>query len=96
MEWYEAVIGLLAAVGGVGGLIQLLRAIRSWREGVQQREAAPTERLVAHLEGQIADLKARIAALEQARNEDGSYIGQLAFALASQGLPVPPRSPKEV
>lgn len=91
MEWYEIVIALLAAIGGTGGLVQLFRTWRAWRDGVQQRESAPTERLVAHLEKRIEGMGDRISWLEAAREVDGAYITLLVFTMASNGIQVPPR-----
>lgn len=98
MAWYEVMVALLVALGGAGGLVQLFKAWRAWRDGVQQKSSAPTERLVAYLEAQIAELKQamskqaeRIVVLEEARDRDGAYISSLMFAMSSAGLHVPPR-----
>lgn len=91
MAWYEGLVALLVALGGAGGLVQLVKAVRAWRDGVQQREAAPTERLVAHLEAQIAEFKQRLAVLEEARDRDGAYITILSYTMAGAGIAVPPR-----
>lgn len=84
-------IAVLAAIGGTGGVVQLIKAIRDWRAGVAQRDAAPTARLVAYLEGEVAVLKDKVAVLEAAREVDGAYTTLLVFTMASNGLPVPAR-----
>lgn len=91
MEWYEVVIALLAAFGGGASVIRLIKTIVDWRKGVQQREAAPTERLVAHLERRINDQGDRIVFLETAREVDGAYITVLVLTMAEHGIQVPPR-----
>lgn len=98
MAWYEGAAALLVAIGGAGGLVSLFRAWRAWRDGVQQRESAPTERLLAHLEKQIDDLKRQVAelqqarhVLEEARDRDGAYITILSYTMAGAGIAVPPR-----
>jgi hypothetical protein len=84
MEWYEIFVGILAAIGGSAGLVQLIRTVRAWRDGVQQRASAPTERLVAHLER-------RVAVLEEKVDRDGAYISVLISELADAGIRVPAR-----
>lgn len=98
MAWYEVMVALLVALGGAGGLVQLFKAWRAWRDGVQQKSSAPTERLVAYLETQIAELKQamskqaeRIVVLEEARDRDGAYITVLSYTMAGAGITVPPR-----
>lgn len=82
--WYEGVVALLVAIGGAGGLVQLVKAIRSWREGVSQREAAPTAKLVAYLEIRVTTLEAKVDSAEL-------YIDLLRAEMSAAGLPVPRR-----
>lgn len=89
--WYEVALGLLGAFGGTAGVIQIIKTWRDWRAGVAQRDAAPTARLVAYLEGEVLSLRDRVAVLEAARNVDGTYMSTLVYTLAVAGVPVPAR-----
>jgi hypothetical protein len=80
----EAVVAILAALGGGGFLLQAFAAWRSWREGIRQREEAADERLVARLER-------RIEILEMERAHDSEYIRALIEALGQAGIKIPPR-----
>lgn len=84
MRWYEIAVALLAAVGGTGGVLQLIRTARAWRDGVRQREDAAEERLVRRLEKRVDLLEARAA-------EDAAYQAALMTAIAQAGGAIPPR-----
>jgi hypothetical protein len=80
----EAVVAILAALGGGGFLIQLVTFIRSWREGVQMRADAADERHVRRLEKRNAQLERRV-------DEDAAYQALLMTAIAQLGGTIPPR-----
>lgn len=84
----EAVVAILAALGGGGFLLQAFAAWRSWREGNRQREEAADERLVVRLER-------RIEILEMERALDSEYIRMLVQAVGELGGKIPPR-PREL
>lgn len=81
----EAVVAILAALGGGGFLIQVFNAIRSYREGAKLRETEADERLVIRLEKEIAELR-----LERA--QDADHIRRLIEALGKAGIDIPPRT----
>lgn len=82
--WVQVIIALMAAVGGVGGFVQALNAIRAWRDGVRQREEAADERLVLRLEK-------RIEVLEMERALDSEYIRMLIQTVGEMGGKIPSR-----
>lgn len=84
MEWYEIAIGLIVALGGLTSAAQLVKAVREWRSGVAQREAAPTVKLVAYLDARVTALEAKVDNAEL-------YIDLLIADAAAAGRPVPPR-----
>src|SRR5690606_686473 len=96
--WVQVVGYLVAAFGGAGTLLQLLRMYQSWRAGVRQRQDEADERLVSRLEKiieykdkVIEDRDLRIAVLERGRSSDGEYILVLVTALAQADQPIPMR-----
>jgi hypothetical protein len=99
--WVQVVGYLVAAFGGAGTLLQLLRMYQSWRDGVRQRQDEADERLVSRLEKiieykdkVIEDRDLRIAVLERGRSSDGEYILVLVTALAQADQPIPMRPVK--
>lgn len=84
----QFILGVLAAIGGAGGIVQLIKAIRSWRDGIRQREVEADERLVNRLEQ-------RIAALETRADLDNEYIRRLIEALGRAGIEIPSRKEME-
>lgn len=80
----DALVAVLAALGGGGFIIQAISAIRAWREGVRQREEAGDERLLARYERRVDELELRVEHGEQ-------YIRSLIEALGMAGIPIPPR-----
>lgn len=84
MDLPDFIFGLIVALGGAGGVVQVVKAIRSWRDGVRQRDLDADDRAIARLERYVERL-------ESARDADTVYLGILITALASAGLPVPPR-----
>lgn len=86
--WVQVIIALMAAVGGVGGFVQVLNAIRAWRDGVRQREEAADERMVKRLEN-------RVVQLELKDDQNSEYIRLLIEALGAAGIKIPPRPPSQ-
>lgn len=83
-EGYEFIVALAIALGGAGGIMQIVKAVKAWRDGVKQREDDADARAITRLERTVERL-------EKAREADAVYIAVLMTALASGGLPVPPR-----
>lgn len=97
-QWYEIAVGLIIACGGLGAFAQAAKALLDYRAGVAQRAGVPTQKLVAYLEGEVANLRAEVATvkgevatLQRERSADTSYISLLVFEMASRGVPVPMR-----
>jgi hypothetical protein len=91
MQWYEVVVGLIVACGGLGAAAQAIKALADMRAGVQQRAGVPTQKLVAYLEQQVATLTDRVTDLEAERDSTGAYVSELVYTMASAGIPVPMR-----
>lgn len=89
----QVVIAILAALGGasaIGGAIaKIISTVRSWREGVRQREDQADERLVKRLEKKIEILEIKDAA-------NTRYIRRLVMALGKAGIDIPAHPDDEV
>lgn len=82
----EALVAVLAALGGGGFIIQAIGAFRAWRDGVKQREEAADDRLLARYEKRVDELEIRVAHGEE-------YIAMLVQAIGEMGGKIPPRPP---
>jgi peptidyl-tRNA hydrolase len=80
--WVQAVVALIAAFGGVGTFMQIIKAWQAWRDGIRQREDEAEERLVARLEKKIEVLEIQAKA-------DSRYIRRLVMALGRAGIEIP-------
>lgn len=80
----NVIIPLLAAIGGGGAILQLVRLIQAWRDGIKIREDEAEERLLKRYE-------VRIQALEYRADLDADYIRRLVHALGTAGIPIPSR-----
>lgn len=80
--WVQVVGALVAAFGGMGTVIQLIKAWQAWRDGVKQREDEAEERLVRRLEKDIEILKIQERA-------NAAYIRRLVMALGRAGVEIP-------
>jgi hypothetical protein len=80
--WAQVVVALVAAFGGTGALIQVVNALRAYRDGVRQREEEADERLVRRLEKDIEILKIQERA-------NAAYIRRLVMALGRAGVEIP-------
>lgn len=87
--WVQALVAILAAAGGVGTMVQMVKAVQSYRLGIRQREEEADERLVKRLEN-------RIDALEIERRQDAEYIRRLIMALGRAGIEIPERADERV
>ncbi len=80
----EALVTILAALGGGGFLIQLLMFFRSWRDGVKMKAEEADERLIKRYEDRLSRLEVRADA-------DARYIARLVSALGRAGIEIPDR-----
>src|SRR5690606_1207542 len=97
--WVQVVGYLVAAFGGAGTLLQLLRMYQSWRAGVRQRQDEADERLVSGLEKIIESKEKGIedrglstAVVEPAASGGGEDILVDGTAVAQAGQPRPRRA----
>ena len=84
-------MGIIALIGGAGGLFALIKSWMDYRENRAARIEDADERLVARLERKLSEAEARIAHLEAQHEQDAGYILELATALAKAGIDVPKR-----
>lgn len=84
MSQTEIILTGILAIIGPGGIIQLIKAIKAWRDGIKQKETDADDRALARAERAIEKLEAE-------RNADTEYIRQLMNALSKAGADIPPR-----
>ena len=85
-------MGIIALIGGAGGLFALIKSWMDYRENRAARIEDADERLVARLERKLSEAEARIAHLEAQHEQDAGYILELATALAKAGIDVPSKT----
>lgn len=79
-----ALVQMVVAVFGAGGLVSLVKAILDWKNGKAQKETDLGERYMSRLDK-------RITYLEKERERDALYIADLIQSLARAGVIVPDR-----
>lgn len=82
-------MGIIALIGGAGGLFALIKSWWDYRANRAARIEDADERLVARLERRLDESDKRIACLEQQGRDDAAYILQLSTTLAKHGIEVP-------
>jgi hypothetical protein len=84
MEPNEPWVALVIALFGAGGLVSLVKAILDWKNGKATRESEAEVRY-------LLDRERRIKFLEDERDRDHRYIGDLIRALARANGRIPDR-----
>lgn len=81
----EAMVAILAALGGGGFLLQMFGLWKSYREGAKLKADEADERLIKRYED-------RVSRLEMRADADARYIARLVSALGRAGIEIPDRA----
>ena len=85
------VLGVIAALGGGGWIVTLVKAWLDHRDNTSAREQDADERLTDRLEHRLDRAETRLSSVEHALEDERTFSSILVAALARAGIPIPDR-----